>query len=907
MVRTLLTTKFYQPALPPRWVRRPRLAQRLDEGLRLRRQLTLVSAPAGFGKTTLLGAWVRGVEAPVAWLSLSPEDDEPVRFWTYVIAALQTVHPNLGDEVLEVLRSPQAAFPPAALAPLVNDIAALPEPLLLVLDDYHVIAHPAVHEGLGFLLAHQPRQLHLILATRADPPLPLARLRGRGQMTELRARDLRFTEEEAAAFLNDALALDLTPADVAALEGRTEGWIAGLQMAAIALQGMGMGSEGAGSSALRDRSAFIEAFAGDDRYVADYLVEEVLRREPPELQRFLLQTSILGRMNASLAAAVCDLDEAMSRAHLNALETANLFVVPLDSRREWYRYHHLFADLLRQRLGERHGESVPTLHQRAARWYESQGLLEDAVGHALKGEAYDLAADLIERAFEGVAGRGLMAASLRWMDALPEAQLAKRPSLCVYRAWAFTITNRLDRVPGGLQGAEEALESKDDLAPEVARDLRGQIAAIRSYGAWHARQLPRVIELLQEARAQVAEGNAMTRTAIYTNLGRAYVFSNRVAEAIPVLQEARALGWASNHLAGMAGTAMLGVVRMAQGRLAEVEELCREAIDEYEARHGRLSPALCHIFNLLGRVEYERDHLDEAAGYLLQSLEWGQRIGYGMLGNTVRISTAGLEWMRGLPLEEEGLNLPPAVVSFLDEVPAEAEIVDMWGWRVRSWLRDDPEAALRWADRYRAGEGPLEPWPIYGDLALARVLASQGRVVQALGLLDAVRREAEGFEGRGVVIETLVLEGVWREGLGEGERALGALARALELAQGAGYARVFLDEGAALLSQLRRALASGVASGYARGLLEALTAEVEALPGTGSPPPAAENALVEPLTDRELEVVRLLPTELSQAEIGEALFIARSTVRSHIKNIYGKLDVSSRTQAVIRAQELGLL
>ena len=464
MPMSLLTTKLYRPPVSPTLVTRPHLIQRLDEGLHLHHRLTLISAPAGFGKTTLLSDWLCHVDRPAAWISLDEADNDLARFLAYLVAALQTLDARIGQAAQAMLQAPQ---PPALepwLTSLANDITAYSQPFILVLDDYHAIETPTIHQALAFLLDHPPPQMHLVLASRADPPLPLARLRGRGQLTELHAADLRFTYDETAAFLNKAMALDLSVEQVQALEQRTEGWVTGLHLAALSIQGRS------------DVPAFIAAFAGSHRYILDYLTEEVLNRQTKEVRDFLLHTSILHRFSSGLCDAVRS--GAGSQATLAYLEQNNLFVLPLDDQQRWYRYHHLLADLLRQRLQQEKPDLVPVLHRRASQWYEHQGLMAEAVSHALTPGDFARAAGLIQRAGWRTLTRGEMATILRWMAALPDAFVRSRPRLSLLHAWALAKSGQLDSV-------EPCLRDVDlDPSPGEASAVRAYVAGVR--GTWPA-------------------------------------------------------------------------------------------------------------------------------------------------------------------------------------------------------------------------------------------------------------------------------------------------------------------------------------------------------------------------------------------------------------------------------------
>jgi LuxR family maltose regulon positive regulatory protein len=491
---SLLKTKLHAPGPRSGLVSRPHLIERLDQGVRRGRKLTLVSAPAGFGKTTLIAGWLRHADRPAAWLSLDEGDNDPVRFWRYVVAAVQTLHAALGQAVLAALQSPRPPALESLLTVWINDLALAPNPFVLVLDDYHVITEEAIHHSLDFLLGHLPPQLHLVIATRADPPLSLPRRRGRAELAEVRAADLAFTGEETAVFLNVVSGLDLAAEDVAALEARTEGWIVGLQMAAIALRSLSpepVSSRPAQGQAPLDRHAFVAAFAGDDRYIFDYLVEEVLSRQPPYVQSFLLQTSILERFCGSLCDAVTA--RADSQEMLDYLERANLFTIPLDNRRQWYRYHHLFAGLLRHRLRQGAGRAeIASMHLRASEWYEGEGLVAEAVSQALAVPECEHAVRLIERHGLHLLYRGEVLPVQRWLQRLPEALRRSRPWLCVLygwseflASWSWYTFDVAERVEPWLREAERALSDRSyDPAGLIARLAIRPAVTWRRCGHW---------------------------------------------------------------------------------------------------------------------------------------------------------------------------------------------------------------------------------------------------------------------------------------------------------------------------------------------------------------------------------------------------------------------------------------
>jgi LuxR family maltose regulon positive regulatory protein len=582
----LLLTKLSVPSARPSLVSRLRLSEKLEEGLGCR--LTLVSAPAGFGKSTLLGAWTSelSVGRPVAWLSSDTGDNDPARFWHYFIAAVDRLHPGAGDVALELLGSPQAPGVEAILTTLLNKLADLPTDAVLVLDDYHLIESRAIHEALAFLIDHLPPRMHLVIATRTDPPLPLARLRARGELNEVRAADLRFTPEEAASFLNEVMGLELTAQNVAELESHTEGWIAGLQLAALAMRGNA------------DVPGFIAAFTGSNRHVVDYLAEEVLGRQPEELQTFLLETSILDRMCAALCNAVSGHTDGQTT--LGRLEQANLFVIPLDDERQWYRYHHLFADVLRQRLRQEYPGLVPELHKRASGWFEEEGLVPEAVHHALAAQDWEIAIRLIEASGMTVVLAQQGQTLLGWIDEIPEELARERPDLCTIRALALVFSNRPDAAEASLRRAERCL--RGDETNDEARAILGRVAVIRAAIARFSGDLERCVALGRRALELLpqTEATARERASARTNAVLAYQVSGDVAPAKErPLQEAIASFRASGApIALLNGINHLARMRTLQGRLraavATYEEAAEVASGRYGARHRRNPPGARH-------------------------------------------------------------------------------------------------------------------------------------------------------------------------------------------------------------------------------------------------------------------------------------------------------------------------
>ncbi|MDQ4063781.1 MAG: helix-turn-helix transcriptional regulator, partial [Actinomycetota bacterium] len=627
MSTRILATKLYVPPPQPRIVLRPRLIERLNEGLH--RRLTLVSAPAGFGKTTLLGEWLAGCGRPAAWLSLDEGDNDSTRFLSYLVAALQTIAADIGEGVLGALQSPQPPPTESSLTDLLNEIAAVEVDLVLVLDDYHMIDTKPVDDALTFLLEHLPPRMHLFIATREDPNLPLIRLRTRGQMSEVRAADLRFTPDEAAEFLKGVMGLNLSAEEIAALETRTEGWIAGLQLAALSMRGR------------EDVPGFIRAFAGDNRYIVDYLVEEVLKRQPERIRSFLLQTSILDRLSGSLCDAVTGQED--GRGMLEALERGNFFVVPLDDKRQWYRYHHLFAEVLFAHLMQEQPAQIPTLHRRASEWYEHNGSAADAIRHALAAEDFDRAADLVELAVPAMRRRRQEATLLGWLKALPDELVHVRPVLSVGYAGALLQGGELEGVEDRLRDAERWLDTTADVRErpetpsaemvvmheEAFRRLPASIAVHRAGLALARGDVPETVTYARRALDLAAEDDHFRRGAAAALLGLASWTSGDLEAA----HRSYANGMAHLQMAGnisdaIGGAIALADIRIAQGRLREAMRTYEHALQLATEQGDPVMRGTADMYVGMSELHRERNDLHAATQHLLRSKEQGEHAGF---------------------------------------------------------------------------------------------------------------------------------------------------------------------------------------------------------------------------------------------------------------------------------------
>jgi LuxR family maltose regulon positive regulatory protein len=917
---TLLRTKLYIPPLRPNLVSRPGLIERLDLGLQLGHKLSLISAPAGFGKTTLVAEWVHEKDeggrfeearrssqlaaiscqprdsaqgrSKVAWLSIDEGDNDPTRFLIYLIAALQTVQGEIGQGVMAMLQSLQSPPAESILTAVVNEIAALPEAIILVLDDYHLVqgsevgGSTSVDNALAFLLEHQPPQLHLVIATREDPNLPLARLRARGQLTEVRAVDLRFAAAEATEFYNQAMGLNLSTENIAALEKRTEGWIAGLQLAALALQKQ-VDSIGGKSAAER-----IGAFSGSHRFVLDYLLAEVLEQQSENVRTFLFKTAVLDRLCGPLCDALTGLEDGQET--LEYLEQSNLFIVPLDDERQWYRYHHLFADLLRWQLG--HSDATlagdaAELHSRASRWFEENGLAIEAFQHAAAANDIERAERLIDGDGVPLAFRGAVAPILKWLDSLSKAELDARPSLWVTYAMAILLPGQHEEVEEKLQAAEAALEGRP-LDAET-RDIIGRIADIRGNMAVGQGQAETILTQSRRALEYLHPDNLAFRTSTTWQLGVAYEFQGDRAAASQAYAEAIAISRASgNTYIRILATVGLGSIQLGENRLYTAVETYQHAMKLV----GDLPiPIACYVYYCLARIAYEWDDLDDAQRHGEKSLQLArQHIDFNDFFVPCQVFLTRLKL---------ALGDVAGATSALDEARQVLVLLRQGDWATAAELANNYELPM----------------------AQARVHLAREDAASALALLAPLRRQMQARGWADELIKVMVLEAVAHRANGDDVEARQCLNDALALGEPGGMIRVFIDEGApmaALLAGLRVAANSQISgeNGSKRTYINELLAAYgnqKAPQATGMAQPSAlrtdsgraasRQPLLEPLSDREIEVLQLIAEGLSNPEIAARLYLSPHTVKVHTRNIYGKLNVHSRTQAIACAQALGLL
>jgi LuxR family transcriptional regulator, maltose regulon positive regulatory protein len=894
----LLETKLYIPPPRPDLVQRTHLIDRLSKGID--RKLTLISAPAGFGKTTLLSEWIFKNDTPVAWISLDKGDNDPFHFIHYLIAALQKFDSNTGKTTLAMLQSPQQQPIESIMTSLSREISEIPINCVLVLDDYHCVDTKQIHNMVESLLDYLPAQLRLVIATRVDPPLPLARMRVRNQLNELRTADLCFTYDEAAQFLKKVMNLGISSHDISVLESRTEGWIAGLQLAALSMQGR------------KDISAFINAFAGDDRHVIDYLAEEVLNQQSEQVQKFLLQTSILNRLSGSL----CDFVTGQKNGQemLVDLDRANLFIISLDDKRCWYRYHHLFADLLQQRLQQTNSALVPELHCRASEWYSHNELIKEAIEHALMAEDFKRAARLLEELAEAIWQRGEPIRLFQWIKALPDEYLTSRPDLCIFYAWDLVENGQHQAAEQSLQMAERIIDpanNKKMIKPAVEsakqhsltnRKLQGRIAAIRAYMATFWGDIQSIVKFSEEALECLHKGDSAWRAGVAIYLGIAHTFKGDNVSAVKALSEAVAASKAAGNMHLYLVANFWLIVRLKyHGQLSRAIDICKHlfsVVTEEKLTNTELEGGL---FAIWGELLYELNELDEALHYEKKGLilvEQGHHVGsrgwaYFCL---LKILSAKQDFseveevIRKIERLERSSDLPLWVTHQTE------------AWKARTWLmQGELDRVVDWAQgRGLRLDDDLIPVREAEHIIFARILIAQGRLNDASGLLERLSREGE--KGGRILsqIETLLVRALVLWTQRNRTEALIIFGKALSLAEPGGYIRIFLDEGPVLSELLEKILdaKTGVPRAYVKKLLSAF--RVNKLIRT-------DDGLVERLSERELEVLRLIAAGLPNKKITEELFISLSTVKTHLRNIYGKLNVHRRTEAVAKAKELELL
>ena len=900
MTTPLLTTKLYIPTPKSDLVLRPRLITRLDAGLD--RKLTLISAPAGFGKTTLLSDWIGRLNIPVAWVSLDEGDNDRTSFLVYFVAALQTIESGISETVILAPQPPPIEF---VLTELINEIASIEQNFILVLDDYHVIEAPEVHNTLTFLLDHLPPNMHLVITSRSDPLLQIPRLRAKGQITELRAENLRFTTQEATRFLNQVMGLALSEDEVLSLETRTEGWITGLHLAALSIQDT------------EDAVGFISEFTGDDRYIVDYLVDEVLAQRPRGTQDFLLQTSILDRMTGSLCDSVTGQEGGQEL--LERLDQANLFIVPLDNRRHWYRYHHLFADLLRQRLHEAaNPREIDLLHQRASQWFEENDFLVDAVEHALAVEDFENVIRLIELGSTEIFSRNQQNLLVKWQDELPRELVASHPRFCMIMAWAWIAMGHpgeaedcLQLIEGYLGKEMAELFSEQEKAKNidpVVQSALAEIAVLRIEMAIEQGDIPQVFKLSRlvlpyledEEKPSLFNHPKDSRNVVLFVLGVAYKLSGKLSEADEALSEAGKLAQERRNAHLVSGSfGHLANVQSMQGRLRQAMSTCQRGLKLVQEMVGERSPMSGLIHVELGNLLYEQNDLESALHHLQEGIDVAKPWGYmeaflqGYTG-LARVRAAQGDWEAAFAaldeLAEIGKDNPAVVMPAVESLQALLGIAQGKVDAANLWtISTSPDP-----------EGEININHLDELMVFTRLLITRGSYNEAIDLLTRTMDTAEAEGWLGSLIEMRVLIALAHQAGGEKDKSMAALEQALITAKPEGYVRVFVDEGDLMATLLCEAEKRDIAPDYIPKLLAAFKIDDVQVA------PPSDTSLIEPLSERELEVLRLLRTELSGPEIAGELMIALSTMRTHTQNIYSKLGVNNRREAVRRAEELNL-
>jgi LuxR family transcriptional regulator, maltose regulon positive regulatory protein len=902
----ILRTKLFVPPIRSNRVARPRLIDQINGGLE--KALTLISAPAGYGKTTLVSVWLGEADVKSAWLSLDEGDNDPIRFLQYFITALQQIVPRIQPDLLGVLQGMQPAPYNALLNILINEIAGRAAPFVLILDDFHTLHAQPVLEMITYLLDHMPPQMHVVLISRTDPPLPLSRLRARNQLVDIRANQLCFTQEETAFFLNDVMGLTLSTDDIAAMEARTEGWIAGLQLASIALQATASQSHNS-MQGDNDVHRFVSAFTGSHYYIMDYLAEEALTLQTETVRSFLLQTSILSRLCGPLCDAVTELDTPDingGQVMLEAIEQMNLFLIPLDKERHWYRYHHLFADVLNRRLEQLFPQKLPDLHRRASQWYEQNGFIYDAIQHALMAGDQERAAHLVDQNGCLLLMRGEVINLLDWIKAV-EPCSQSLPWIAIQKAWALALTGQLDRVEAPLQTAEQLiarLEPADDVGT-----MLGAVAAARAYHANMRGEARLAADFARQALDRLPVSNDFScslRSAATSILGDASWMDGDLAEARRAYTDAVQISESARDIhMGIITNSNLASILMELGQLHQAARIYAETLKMATLPDGQISPLAERGYAGLSSVTYEWNRLEDTAEYVHNCIELSQRWGSIEFQATGYVIMARLQHVQSNPAKaQEAMRAAEQLLSDYSLSP----------WR-SIWIKS--ALARLWiaqGNLERASDLVLKSGTAVDDiphdseisylqepmyLTLMRLHLARGNYDAALALSERLRQNFEVTNRVGQALEMLVLQALAFHGKKDIDQALAVLEKAISLARPEGYCRVFLDEGEPMAKLLFQAKTHRICSGYSAELLSAMGA----VSGTELPP---AQHLIEPLTLRELEVLKLIEAGNSNQEIADKLVISIPTVKRHISNIYAKLGAESRTQAVSFGRELRL-
>ncbi len=868
----LIQTKFYIPPIRSSHIVRPRLRETLNHDLTqegvFNRKLTLICAPAGYGKTSLTIDWLNSLKLPVAWLSLDERDNDPIRFLTYLVNAFRQVFPEVGRPSLEMLQAPQLPAPEELLVPLFNEIAAIGKPVLFVMDDYHLIHTASIHQFLNFLVDYQSQQMHTTIVSREDPPLPLHRLRARGQMTEVRQDTIRFTLEETDDFLTTVTGKALTPENIKDVEHRTEGWVTGMQLLALSLQ------------THPDANEFIRSFTGSNRFVLDYLFEEVFKRQNQDIQDFLLKTAVLENLSAGLCEAVTG--HADSGKILAMLDQSNLFVRQLDQSETWFRYHRLFLDLLKHRLRLHDTIDQDYLHRKASQWYQENGFLEEAVSHSLAGCDWANALDLIYQVSGQLLKTGAVATLLGWHQQIPTESILSKPEYCFTYAWPLMLS-------GQLQAAEMYLETAENLAPERSV-LMGEVAAAQAFLARTMGNEQRLVRYSEQALALIPKTDLSARSIVAMNLGIAYWHNGDMEKTEQTLSEILSgTQQSGNKYAELTSLFFLGRVHAVRGHL-------RQAIDIFKnivALKVRM-PIIGLVYLDLSALHYELNDLEACEKYL--------ELGEDLIGTKehLEFQIAGMMQKARLMVAKGDYPGALSILESCSQISNSADIPLRTQHRIASCIVElaiaceDVEQALAWSAK--ASEG-ADAHPFYRFLSLStvRLLMAKGEKSEALERINEWIQTAEVAGWDYGMVHLGLLKALASPDM---DSAIHPMTGALSTGQPEGFIRTFIDLGSDLVPILREAARRGVQPEYVGKILAAYGEQ----PGQTALPPE-----IEPLSDREMEVLRLLAAGLTNKQIADQLFVSISTVKSHVHHISSKLDVSNRTQAVARARQLNLL
>jgi LuxR family maltose regulon positive regulatory protein len=879
----LRASKLFLPLSPSSQVTRPHLIQRLNDGLSSARPLTLISAPAGYGKSALAAEWVKQTKLPITWLALDMADDEPSRFFLYFISALQKINPSIGEGLAPVLRAGQLPPQETLLTELVNDLLTTKSAFICVLDDFQFIQDKFILDVLYGLLNHQ---LHLVIITREDPALPLARLRVRNQLTEIRANDLRFSGDEIQRFLLNVMRIRLSGKDISLLEERTEGWVAGLQLAGLSMQGR------------ENPSAFVEALSGSHRHILSYLTEEVLNRQSAQIQNFLLQTSILSKLNGDLCNAVTG--QADSAALLEQSFTSNLFLIPLDDEGHWYRYHHLFAELLLDQLRRASPEQITELHQRASQWYENHHMYSDAIEHALAAEDFSRVMDLLETHVWGLLNEGYARRVEAWMQSIPLEKRAQSPHISLGFAWMHMLRGRFGQVVPYLKQAESALENMPESKDTIS--MQAECFALQSNLMQAQGKIPESIEAAQRALQIIDPESFKVRGLAYLGLGAGYRQAVDFDKAVDALQQAIRVSHESGDLVtGTLATTHLVLMCLQHGRLRFAAEVGSKTIEWLEHSEAASPPIVGSVYGALGLVYYEWDQIEKAREYFQRGIHLGMSSGHNASVIYTMINLVRLLQSQG-DLDSASKTLSDALELFQTGAPG--------------WLR--PGLIARQVNLYLAQNNITEAETVLRQsnvliddevahstdeihIAYLRLLLERGEdadLNQGVALAARIISLSESRQRDSASMQALTLGALLHTKLGDSKTSLVWLERALALAEPEGYLRLFVDEGLPLAALLYRLPNSA----YAKKLLDFFPS-----PPQGTKTHRSNDELIEPLTERELEILRLFADGLKYAEIAEQLVVSVNTVRYHVKGIYGKLSVDKQSKAVERARALGLI